>query len=96
MLTPLPSCTGCRCSHSPRQGATLFPHSIGHIFIAFTLVSAEFLGEVHAGDTLYSELVITDLTAVDGSGRVTTRATIRNQRGEQVLEGRHTYLLRLS
>lgn len=30
-------------------GATLFPHVIGEVFIAFTSVSAEFLGEVHAG-----------------------------------------------
>jgi acyl dehydratase len=77
-------------------GATLFPHYIGDIFIAFTSVSATFLAEVHAGDTLYSELVITDLSTENGNGKVTTRATIHNQRGEKVLEGQHTYLLKLT
>jgi len=77
-------------------GATLFPHSIGEIFIAFTSVSARFLGEVHAGDTLYPQLEITDLSEVDGAGQVTTRATIHNQRGELVLDGAHTYLLALT
>lgn len=77
-------------------GATIFPHSIGEIFIAFTSVSARFLGEVHAGDTLYPQLEITDLSEVDGAGQVTTRATIHNQRGELVLDGAHTYLLALT
>ncbi|WDG17778.1 MaoC family dehydratase [Microbacterium sp. Clip185] len=77
-------------------GATLFPHYIGDIFIAFTSVSARFLGEVHAGDTLYPKLEITDLSEVDGAGQVTTRATIHNQRGELVLDGAHTYLLTLT
>lgn len=77
-------------------GATLFPHYIGEIFIAFTSVSARFLGEVHAGDTLYPQLEITDLSEVDGAGQVTTRATIHNQRGELVLDGAHTYLLALT
>ncbi|GAB3149383.1 MaoC family dehydratase [Microbacterium neimengense] len=77
-------------------GATLFPHYIGDIFIAFTSVSARFLGEVHAGDTLYPQLEITDLSEVDGAGQVTTRATIHNQRGELVLDGAHTYLLTLT
>lgn len=74
-------------------GATLFPHYIGDSFIAFTSVSAKFLGEVHAGDTLYSELEIIDLSEVNGNGQVTTKASIHNQRGELVLEGQHTYLL---
>ena len=77
-------------------GATLFPQYIGDSFIAFTSVSATFLAEVHAGDTLYPQLVITDLSTEDGKGKVTTRATIHNQRGELVLEGQHTYLLKLA
>ncbi|UIN30977.1 MaoC family dehydratase [Microbacterium binotii] len=77
-------------------GATLFPHYIGDIFIAFTSVSARFLGEVHSGDTLYPQLEITDLSELDGAGQVTTRATIHNQRGELVLDGAHTYLLTLT
>jgi len=75
-------------------GATLFPHVIGEVFIAFTGLSARFLGEVHAGDTLYSELRITSLTPDGPNGIVTASATVHNQRSEVVLSGEHTYLLR--
>jgi acyl dehydratase len=75
-------------------GATLFPHVIGEVFIAFTEVSCQFLGEVHAGDTLYPALQITDLISGNGTGTVVTAATVHNQRGELVLSGQHKYLLR--
>jgi acyl dehydratase len=75
-------------------GATLFPHVIGEVFIAFTEVSCKFLGEVHAGDTLYPALQITDLIPGNGTGTVVTAATVHNQRGELVLSGQHKYLLR--
>jgi len=77
-------------------GATLFPHVIGEVFIAFTGLSCEFTAEVHSGDTLYSQLVITSLTPQDGKGLVTTAVTVRNQRGEVVLRGEHQYSLRLT
>lgn len=75
-------------------GATLFPHVIGEVFIAFTGLSASFLGEVHAGDTLYSQLQITALTPDGPHGVVTTAVTVHNQRSQVVLSGEHTYLLR--
>jgi acyl dehydratase len=75
-------------------GATLFPHVIGEVFIAFTEVSCKFLGEVHAGDTLYPALQITDLILGEGTGTVVTAATVHNQRGELVLSGQHKYMLR--
>jgi acyl dehydratase len=77
-------------------GATLFPHVIGEVFIAFTGLTCEFTGEVHSGDTLYSQLVIASLEQVDGKGLVTTDVTVHNQRGEIVLRGKHQYTLRLS
>jgi acyl dehydratase len=75
-------------------GATLFPHYIGDVFIAFTSVSCTFLAEVHAGDTLYPQLQITGLAPRGGAGQVTTRATIHNQHGQLILDGEHTYLLK--
>jgi len=77
-------------------GATLFPHVIGEVFIAFTGLSCEFTGEVHSGDTLYSQLVITSLEPRDGTGLVTTAVTVHNQRGEIVLRGEHRYTLKLT
>jgi len=67
---------------------------VGDVFIAFTSVSCKFLAEVHAGDTLYPQLEITDLAPRGDAGQVTTRATIHNQHGQLVLDGEHTYLLK--
>jgi acyl dehydratase len=75
-------------------GATLFPHYIGEVFIAFTELSCKFLKEVHSGDTLYPALEITNLTPQGDTGLVTTKVTIHNQRGELVLLGEHKYLLK--
>lgn len=75
-------------------GATLFPHAIGEAFVSFESLSCQFLGEVHAGDTLYSQLQISALEPLPNLGRVTAKVTIHNQRDELVLAGEHTYLLR--
>src|ERR1700746_3276451 len=77
-------------------GATLFPQYIGDVFIAFTSASCRFLKEVHAGDTLYPQLEVTKLMTQEDTGIVTTRATVHNQRGELVLDGEHTYSLKLA
>jgi acyl dehydratase len=77
-------------------GATLFPHVIGEVFIAFTGLNCTFTAEVHSGDTLYSQLVIKSLEEVDGKGLVTTAVTVHNQNGDVVLTGEHEYLLRLT
>jgi acyl dehydratase len=77
-------------------GATLFPHYIGEVFIAFTELSCKFLKEVHSGDTLYPALEIMNLTPQGDTGLVTTKVTIHNQRGELVLLGEHKYLLKAS
>jgi len=75
-------------------GATLFPHFIGEVFISFLELSCSFLAEVHSGDTLYPALTITGREPKGENGIVVTAATIHNQRGEMVLSGQHTYLLR--
>jgi acyl dehydratase len=75
-------------------GATLFPHYIGEVFIAFTELSCKFLKEVHSGDTLYSALEIVELATQGFNGLVTTNVTVFNQRNELVLSGEHKYLLK--
>jgi len=77
-------------------GATLFPHVIGEVFIAFTGLSCEFLKEVHSGDTLYPALEIVGLIDHGETATVVTAATVHNQRGECVLSGEHKYLLKTS
>jgi acyl dehydratase len=75
-------------------GATLFPHYIGEVFVAFTELSCKFLKEVHSGDTLYSALTIKALEPSESGGIVVTDVTVHNQNGEVVLQGEHKYLLR--
>lgn len=75
-------------------GATLFPHVVGEVFIRFESLACQFLGEVHAGDTLYSQLQITELLPDAAEGRVKAAVSVHNQRGELVLSGEHTYVLR--
>lgn len=75
-------------------GATLLPHVFGPVFLAFTGLSVKFHEEVHSGDTLYPAIEIRSLLPLEGKGEVETNVTIHNQRGQLVLSGTHTYLLR--
>jgi acyl dehydratase len=91
---PAPVVHGLQVLAFTAPGATLFPHVIGEVFIAFTGLTCTFHAEVHAGDTLYPQLTITGLTEQGGHGVVTASATVHNARSELVLSGEHTYLLR--
>lgn len=77
-------------------GAGLFPHMIGDALLGFIEVQAKFLKGVFAGDTLYPALIILELKPQRTTGIVAMTATVHNQYNELVLEGRHTYLLRLA
>ena len=76
-------------------GAGLFPHEIGDALLGMVEVSAKVLKPAYPGDTLYPVLEIAELTPQRTTGVVAMTATVTNQRGETVLEGRHVYLLRL-
>ena len=58
-------------------------------------VRARILKSAYPGDTLFPLLEIVDLKPQRTTGVVTKRATVTNQRGETILDGEHTYLLRL-
>ena len=62
--------------------------------MAFVEQSSRFLKPVLIGDTITPELEVTQLVPKTDSGllRLTTR--VRNQRGEIVLEGMHSYLIK--
>ena len=76
-------------------GAGLFPHMIGEALIGFVEVQAKFLKAVYGGDTLYPALTVTELEPQRTTGVVTMQATVHNQKGALVLDGKHVYLLRL-
>jgi acyl dehydratase len=76
-------------------GAGLLPHMFGRRLVGMVDVEAKILKPVLCGDTLYPMLEIVELVRQRTSGIVRVAATVDNQRGERVLAGRHSYLLRL-
>jgi acyl dehydratase len=76
-------------------GAGLLPHQFGQRLVGMIDVEAKILKPVLCGDTLYPMLEIVELVRQRTTGVVRVAATVDNQRGERVLDGRHSYLLRL-
>jgi acyl dehydratase len=75
-------------------GAGLFPHMVEDSMKGFVEQSSRFLAPVHAGDTLRCTLEVVGLASRRTTGTVTLAATVVNQRGTTVMEGRQTYLLK--
>lgn len=75
-------------------GAGEFPRVIGDALVAFIDQSSRFLLPVYVGDTVYPLLEITDLKPQRTTGIVTLKSTVRNQRGELVMEGEQRFLIR--
>jgi len=76
-------------------GAGLFPHLVDDTLIGLIEASFKVLQPVTLGDTLYAALEVAELTPQNTTGLLTMRATVHNQAGVLVMEGRHVYLLRL-
>ena len=75
-------------------GAGLLPHVTGEAMVAFLEQSSEFLRPVYRGDTVYPNLVITELKEGRSTGTVTVRSTVHNQHRELVMEGMQKYLVK--
>ena len=75
-------------------GAGNFAHVVGEALIAFVDQSSKFLGPVFAGDTVYPELEIVELVPQKSTGLVRVKSTIHNQKGELVLEGIQSYVIK--
>lgn len=75
-------------------GAGLFPHMVEESLKGFLEQSSRFLNPVYAGDTLYSELHVSELTPGRTTGVLTLASSVVNQRGEQVMNGWQRYLLK--
>ena len=76
-------------------GAGLLPHLFGQRLVGMVDVEAKVRNAVLCGATLYPMLEIVELVRQTTTGVVRVAATVDNQRGERVLDGRHSYLLRL-
>lgn len=75
-------------------GAGLFPFMVEDSLMGFIEQSSRFLKPVYVDDTLYPRLTVADLKPQRSTGVLTLASTIHNQRGELVMEGTQTYLLR--
>ena len=76
-------------------GAGTLPHVLGDDLIGFIEQSAQFLGPLYLGDTVYPALEITELTRQRTTGVITLRNTVHNQRRELILDGWQKLLVRL-
>lgn len=74
-------------------GAGDFPFIVGEAMMGFLEQSSRFLAPVHAGDTLYPALIVSDLAAQNTTGVVTLDITIHNQHGVLVMDGAQKFLL---
>ena len=75
-------------------GAGLFAYYVEDSLKGFIEQSSRFLGMVFVGDTVYPALEVVELTPNRTTGVLTLRSTVHNQRGELVLDGVQTYLIR--
>jgi acyl dehydratase len=75
-------------------GASQFPFLVEDSLLGFIEQSSRFLRPVYAGDTLYPQLRVSELIPQRTTGVLTLDATIHNQRGELVMEGKQKYLIR--
>ena len=75
-------------------GAGNFAHVIGDALVAFVEQSSQFLGPVFAGDTVYPELEIVELIPQRSTGLVRLKSTVHNQKGELVMSGTQSYVVK--
>ncbi|HEX77582.1 MAG TPA: dehydratase [Dehalococcoidia bacterium] len=75
-------------------GASNISQAVEEAMIAFLSQSSRFLKPAFIGDTLRPRLEVVGLVPKGDKGVVEIRSTVTNQRGELVLEGSHTYLLK--
>jgi acyl dehydratase len=74
-------------------GASTLAPVIEDSIVAFVEQSSRFLAPVFIGDTLTPEHEVVALERKRSAGFLALRVTLRNQRGETVLEGEHRYLI---
>ena len=75
-------------------GAGNFAHIIGDALVAFVDQSSQFLAPVFSGDTVYPELEIVELISQNSTGLVRVKSTVHNQKGELVMEGFQSYVVK--
>ena len=91
---------GARVAHGPlvmamsALGASAYAQRLEASMIAFVEQGCRFRKPVLLGDTVHAEFEVAGLERKGDRGVLRLRVSLRNQRGEEVLEGHHVYLLR--
>jgi len=75
-------------------GASAQAQRLEESMIAFLEQGCRFRKPVLLGDTVHSEFEVAGLERKGDRGVLRLRVTLVNQRGEEVIEGHHVYLLR--
>ncbi len=75
-------------------GAGTFPSEVRDSLIGLIEISGKMLKPVYREDTLYPELIISNLISQKTTGVLEMKATIKNQKNILVFEGYHKYLIK--
>ena len=75
-------------------GAGTFPSEVRHTLLGLIEVSGKMLKPVYREDTLYPELVISNLISQKTTGIIEMKALVNNQNNVLVFEGFHKYLVK--
>jgi acyl dehydratase len=75
-------------------GASAYAQRLEASMIAFVEQGCRFRKPVLLGDTVHAEFEVAGLERKGDRGVLRLRVSLLNQRGEEVLEGHHVYLLR--
>ncbi len=75
-------------------GAGTFPSEVRDSLIGLIEISGKMLKPVYREDTLYPELMISNLISQNTTGILEMKATIKNQKNILVFEGFHKYLIK--
>ena len=75
-------------------GAGSFPSEVRDSLLGLIEVSGKMLKPVYREDTLYPELIISNLISQNTTGVLEMKATIYNQKNILVFEGFHKYLIK--
>ena len=75
-------------------GAGTFPSEVRHTLLGLIEVSGKMLKPVYREDTLYPELVISNLISQNTTGIIEMKALVNNQNNVLVFEGFHKYLVK--
>ena len=75
-------------------GAGTFPSEVRDTLLGLIDVSGKMLKPVYREDTLYPELVISNLISQNTAGIIEMKALVNNQNNVLVFEGFHKYLVK--